>query len=148
MAFIKYYKRGTNEFTYATLVENIRIAGKVQQKYLDNLGRVIDKDKGIFKNKERGIYKFSVETGYSEVVTIQKNIIEKEKLILDFGDSYVLDQYMKTLQLFPVYDELLPKYHDTLFSLLFYRILTDKKASYYADTWWSGNYARQQKRVN
>lgn len=30
---------------------------------------------------------------------------------------------------------------NTLYSLLFYRILADKKAYCYAQTWWAGNYA-------
>ena len=33
----------------------------------------------------------------------------------------------------------MPMHNDTLFSLLLYRILTDKKAHCYAETWWSGN---------
>lgn len=36
----------------------------------------------------------------------------------------------------------MPQQKDTLFSLLFYRMLTDRKAYCYAETWWKGNYAR------
>jgi len=39
------------------------------------------------------------------------------------------------------YNTLMPSHNDTLFSLLFYRILTDRKAYCYTETWWSGNYA-------
>ena len=51
-------------------------------------------------------------------------------------------EYLKQLELYDVFSNILPAHHDTLFSMLFYRIVTDKKANYYAETWWEGNYAR------
>lgn len=139
MAFIRYYnKKG---ILYATVVENIRIDGKVHQKYIANLGRVIDKENKIFKNKDRGTYSYSIERGYLDMQTEEKAMLQ-EKLILDFGDSYVLYEYLKQLELYDVFSNILPAHHDTLFSMLFYRIVTDKKANYYAETWWEGNYAR------
>lgn len=142
MAYIKYFKSSSNdEAMYATLVESIRKDGKIFQKRIDQLGKVIDKEKGIFKNKERGIYKYTIDEGYTEIMVVKETTIEKENLILDFGDSYVLNQYLRSLNLYNAYCNVLPSYHDTLFSMIFYRILTDKKANYYADTWWDGNYA-------
>ena len=139
MAFIRYYnKKG---ILYATVVENIRIDGKVHQKYIANLGRVIDKENKIFKNKDRGTYSYSIEGGYLDMQTEEKAMLQ-EKLILDFGDSYVLYEYLKQLEFYDVFSNILPAHHDTLFSMLFYRIVTDKKANYYAETWWEGNYAR------
>jgi transposase len=64
-----------------------------------------------------------------------------EKLILDFGDSYFLNEYLKSKPYYSVYMELLPKQKDTLMSMLYFRILTDRKANCYAHTWWQGNYA-------
>ena len=70
MAFIRYYnKKG---ILYATVVENIRIDGKVHQKYIANLGRVIDKENKIFKNKDRGTYSYSIEGGYLDMQTEEK----------------------------------------------------------------------------
>ena len=143
MAYIKYFKvKKDSEIIYASLVESVRENGKVRQKQIAQLGRVIDQENGIFKSRERGTYKYTIEDGYSDVTIIHEVVIEKEKLILDFGDSYVLDQYIQSTNLYNVYCNVMPKYNDTLFSMLFYRILTDKKANYYAETWWDGNYAR------
>jgi hypothetical protein len=144
MAYIRYVNNPSGA-VYAALVDGERVGKSVKQKYLGSLGLVIDRDNGIFKNRERGIYRYSVESGYSEIPSGSEYAgvgkPEKEKLILDFGDSFVLDKYLRTLPFYSAYQIVMPPHKDTLFSLLFYRILTDKKAYCYADSWWSGNYA-------
>lgn len=143
MAYIRYVNN-PNGAVYASLVDGIRNGNTVRQKYIANLGRVIDREKGIYKNRERGIYQFSLENGYSQVpgelIPAEAQAPEKEKLILDFGDSYVLEKYFRTL---PFYGAVCNTVQDTdtLLALLFYRILTDRKAYCYAQPWWEGNYA-------
>jgi transposase len=61
---------------------------------------------------------------------------------LDFGDSFILDKYLRALPFYKACQNIMPSNKDTLFALLFYRILTDKKAYCYAHTWWSGNFAK------
>jgi len=145
MVYIRYVNN-PNGAVYASIVDGERIGNTVRQKYLGSLGLVIDRDKGIFKNRERGVYQYSVESGYSEppkeLACIGKTDTEKEKLILDFGDSFILSKYLRALCFFDAYYSVMPLCRDTLFSLLFYRILTDRKAYCYAETWWSGNCAR------
>lgn len=144
MAYIRYINNPSGAI-YASLVDGERSGKTVKQKYLGSLGLVIDREKGIFRSRERGVYKYSLESGFSELPGGSERgaeaVAEKEKLILDFGDSYVLDMYMRTLPLYGAYRLAMPMHSDTLFSLLFYRILTDKKAYCYAETWWTGNYA-------
>ena len=142
MAFIKYMKLKSKDIFYATLVESFRKNGKVTQRKLAQLGRVVDKEKGIYHNKERGTYKYTVQDGYIDLKETKSNFVEQEKLILDFGDSYVLKKYIEKLPIYQAYNNLLSEDTDTLFSLIFYRILTDQKANYYAEDWWEGNYAR------
>lgn len=43
--------------------KSIRIDGKVRKTGVVYLGRVIDLDKGMFCNKERGVYTYDVVTG-------------------------------------------------------------------------------------
>ena len=43
--------------------KSIRIDGKVRKTGVVYLGRVIDLDKGVFCNKERGVYTYDVKTG-------------------------------------------------------------------------------------
>ena len=144
MAYIRYVNNPSGA-VYASLVDGERTGKSVKQKYLGSLGLVVDREKGIFRSRERGVYQYSLESGYSEILSGSEHAVdsgtEKEKLILDFGDSYVLDKYLRTLPFYSAYLLVMPMHSDTLFSLLFYRILTDKKAYCYADVWWSGNYA-------
>jgi hypothetical protein len=144
MAYIRYSPPTAKGTVYATLVDSVRHGVKVEQKYLANLGRVIDREKGIFSNRERGVFQYSVENGYSDAGSIYSKSVysgNNEKLILDFGDSFVLDKYMRSLPFWEPFSKAMPSRNDTLMSLLFFRILTDKKAYCYADAWWSGNYA-------
>ncbi len=146
MAFIAYSKP-KNGVIYATVVESIRHGKKIKQRRIENLGKVIDSDSGIFQNRKRGIFQYTLKDGFSSVDSSmfikshKPEVIEKEKLILDFGDSFVLDKYLHTLPFYNACHCAMPSGSDTLFSLLFYRILAEKKAYCYADTWWSGNYA-------
>jgi len=66
--------------------------------------------------------------------------IQEEKLILDYGDTYLLAQTAKRSDLQGIFDSVLPKERSTLWSLLFFKILTDL-AFMYAESWYRGNYA-------
>jgi len=66
--------------------------------------------------------------------------IQEEKLILDYGDTYLLSEIAKISGLKNIFDSVLPKERETLWSLLFFKILTDL-AFVYAETWYMGNYA-------
>ena len=151
MPYIAYSTPKANGAIYATVVESHRDGNKIIQRRIENLGRVINQEKGIFQNRKRGIFCFALEEGATEVSsetiaalqpTTQQALVEQEKLILDFGDSYMLHKYIEKGIIIEAIKEALPNEQDTLLALLFYRILTDKKANCYALTWWSGNYAR------
>lgn len=151
MPYIAYSTPKANGAIYATVVECNRYGDKVVQKRIENLGRVISQEKGIYKSRERGIYSYTLEKGAAEIAPDDIGALKpieafaqpkQEKLILDFGDSYILDKYIKKTLFLEAVKAILPNDQDTLFALLFYRILTNKKANYYAQTWWSGNYAR------
>ena len=143
MAYIRYITK-ENGFEYASIADSKRDGIQVNQHYLGNLGRVIDKSLGIFKNRERGLFCYSVENGYSDLPTDYSptaDMVEKERLILDFGDSFFLHKYVEKQAFYPAINTAVIKNIDTLMSVLFYRILTDKKAYLYADAWHKGNYA-------
>jgi hypothetical protein len=144
MAFIALSKP-KNGAVYATVAESVRQGKKVAQRRLENLGRVIDLEQGIFKSRERGVFRYSLSEGFSGaddyLARHQAPDIRKERLILDFGDSYVLERYLAGLSFCDAIKNALPDEADTLLSLLFYRILTDKKAYCHALSWWEGSYA-------
>jgi len=141
--FIRYQTKQNK--TYAQLMDAIRVDGKKRNLYIVNLGIVLDKKQGVFKSKERGIYSFNLDGGYSNApaeVEILNSDIKRERLILDFGDSFMLDRYLRDNTHFSgLFDDILPNQRDTLISLILYRLLTDKKAYMYAQSWYEGNYA-------
>ncbi len=142
MAYIHYDPK-PNGAEYACIYESYREGGKVKTRRGENLGRVIDKEHGIFRRK--GItFMYTVEDGYSEVPdTIQTESVvpDKEKLILDFGDSWFLEEYLTGQSFYPSIENALPGEKDTLLALIFYRLLTNRSASCHAKIWYEGNYA-------
>ena len=143
MPYIRYITKSNGE-EYASLAETYRNGKQVRQQYICNLGRVVDKANGIYKSRERGLFRYTLEEGFKDLPAPYipaKDILESEQLILDFGDSFFLDKYLNAQSFAPAFRSVLPAQSDTLFALLFYRILTDKKACCYADAWYQGNYA-------
>jgi hypothetical protein len=65
-----------------------------------------------------------------------------EKLILDFGDVFLLKSFIEDLSgLAPAIREIGYGNPDTLISMICYYILCSH-ANSHANTWWSGSYAR------
>jgi len=114
MSFIRYKKIGNKECAYevTSYWDPERKKPRQKTKYL---GVVVDKEKKIFrkKNKER-----------------------KEKLILDFGDVYLLNQFINRTKLFDKF-----RNKDMLLTLIFYR-LCYPSAMRYAKVWYEGSIAK------
>jgi len=143
MAYIRYIKKSNGQ-EYASLADTNRSGKQVKQEYLGNLGLVVDKEAGVFQSRERGMFRYTLEEGFCDLSDAYSNGLgsaKSERLILDFGDSFFLSQYFERQVFRDAFHQVLPEQTDTLFSLMFYRILTDKKANCYADVWWQGNYA-------
>ena len=142
MAYI-HYDQKANGVTYASVYESYRDKGKVKTKRIENLGRVIDRENGIFCHN--GItFQYTVDAGRSEVPTlfqIEPVVPETEKLILDFGDAWFLENYLSRQAFYPSILSALPNEKDTLLALVFYRLLTNRSASCHAKIWYEGNYS-------
>jgi hypothetical protein len=136
-SFIHYQM--TNGVQYASIYTPRKVNGKKdnQPQYL---GRVIDKDAGIFRNKERGTFKYTLADGFGPQISpvLQRS---DEKLILDFGDSYVLYQVLNDSGYWDLLRSTLPGRADTLCAMVLYHVLRGG-ASRYAYDWWSESYAR------
>ena len=124
-----------NGVEYASVYKARREDGK-KVNDVEYLGRVIDKDKGIFCNKKRGIFQFSLDGG---AIIIEP--AKKEKLILDFGDCYFLSQALTNIGFLPIIKRVFGDCADSLASLVFYKSLLGG-ANCYAESWWEGSYAR------
>jgi transposase len=107
------------------------------------LGRVIDKDKGLFKNRERGYYTFSLENGYGEPdpLTVPSLAYEiPQRMSLNFGDVWMVDQIFKKTGLDEVLNNLIPNGGDALKSLVSFRLL-EPHAYSFAEEWYRKSYA-------
>lgn len=141
--FIHYESK--NGIEYASVYTPQKIKGK-KVNNPEYLGRVIDKDHGVFKSREKGLFTYSLENGYDTLKPdidsdTQSFIIQEEKLILDFGDAYCLYTVLKSSFLNDIIQEIVPNQADTLMTLIGYKLLAGG-ANRYAEDWWSGSYAR------
>lgn len=143
MSYI-HYDQKSNGVTYASLYESFRDKGKVKTRRKETLGRVIDKENNIFRQKGI-VYQYVLGEGRREVppsaLPSEPVVPETERLILDFGDAWFLQEYLSKQ---PFYDSILktlPDESDTLLAMIFYRLLTNKGASCHAKIWYEGNYS-------
>lgn len=140
--FIRYELKNGAE--YASVCLPMRVDGRKVNK-TENLGRVLDKQQGIFKNRERGVFRYTLEQGYQDAPAESHALALKpkgpERLILDFGDVHVLHEYLKTTPYHAVLTSLLPDQGDTLLALVYYQILASG-ARRHAGSWYEGSYAR------
>ena len=133
-----------NGIEYAKLYVSHR-DGESTYKDYQNLGRVLDKKHGIYQNRERGIFTYNLKTDTygkapAEVVPPRRKR-KKEPLIVDFGDAYFLDTYIKNKGLRAAIDAIGYGNPDTLNAMVAYYALTSL-ANCYAKDWWDGSYAR------
>ena len=117
LVFIRYEKRGNKEYAYQLTSYRDKTTKQVkhQKTYL-----------GIVINKEKQIYQKPTT----------KNPPKNEKLILDFGDSFLLNTFIQThyQTLQNTFQEKTP----TLTTLITYR-LCQTSAMTHANTWHQGN---------
>lgn len=151
--FVAY--RMSNGIEYAALVESVRSNGKIDKSGYRNLGRVLDKSRGIYRNKDRGVYTYNAVT--NEFGPAPADFIEPQRkkrakyvsvngkkvsrLSLDFGDSYLLDQFIRRKNLYDVIDSIDYSNKDTIHALLFYYVLSTQ-ANSHAETWYELSYTR------
>jgi hypothetical protein len=129
---------------YAKLCRHAERQGDKIQKTYENLGKVIDKERGIYQNRERGVYIYDLENDvYSkpDAEYQMPGAPDKEKLILDFGDIHFLDTYLRREKFTTALDAIGYGNPDTLYAMLGYYILCTT-AMRYAGDWWEGSYAR------
>lgn len=134
-----------NGIEYGKVCISKRVGNKVSKTYI-NLGRVIDKDNLIFKNRKQGVFKYDpTDNSYSSpdasLILPEPASCYREKLIVDFGDSYILDSFIKNEGIDDVISSIGYGNPDTTFAMVQYYILCSM-ANCHALTWWEGNFVR------
>ncbi|MDR0632695.1 MAG: hypothetical protein LBF84_00980 [Holosporales bacterium] len=64
MSYIRFQQKPSGEYAIVRTAQ--RVNGK-RVETVENLGLVIDKDRGVFQNKKRGIFMYSIENGYKSL---------------------------------------------------------------------------------
>ena len=135
---------------YGTVTTSVRKGKSVTKGEQIYLGRVIDKENGIFRNRERGLFKYDLATNsYSSVPADFEEPKEKRKtkyskrpvLIVSFGDIYLLDTFMSKSGIKAAINAINYKNQDTLHALVAYYILTTY-SNCHAEDWWELTYAK------
>jgi hypothetical protein len=145
MSYINTYSRNGKQ--YAEVRTSERIEGILTPRGNPTyLGRVIDLDKGLFHNKKMGVYKYTIQSG-AEITDLQDKdalslaLHKDEKMILDFGSSFLLAEFSKKAGFFDLFRNTLPLYDNSLMALLFYYLEVNKSNSDAAD-WLEGSFSR------
>jgi hypothetical protein len=128
-----------NGIEYASVYTPRRVSGK-KVNDIEYLGRVIDKVQGVYRNRARGEFTYSLENGYGAVANTSSGMAREERLILDFGDAYCLYAALQICGLYDIIFSLMPNQKDTLMSLWGYRLL-GRGSNRHAEDWWEGSYA-------
>ena len=142
--FIKYYY--SKEHEYARLLEAKRDENGKRYDILHyQLGRVLNKEEGIFRNKERGAYKYSLSKGFSDIenpqVYMEQTYGSKLELILDFGPEYVFAEVLRKEGIWDIFLSLVPMKSDTLMTLILHKMLWTE-ACQFAEDFWRTSFAR------
>ena len=144
--FVHFYRKGGNE--YAEWRVSVRNGGRVTH-VRRNLGRVVDRDRLIFKKRGAPAYGIDADGTPREVTTDElPKLPEREPLEwgeerdpLDFGDVFLSVEYMRRMGLLKIMEGLLEGEGDTVCSLLVHKVVTTKSASMHTAVWWKGSYA-------
>lgn len=139
------YQPGANGIVYAALVSSVRKDGKVTRG--DDtiyLGRVLDKERLIFRNRKDGVFALDPEShekvpAPADFVpsTPRKNARQAERY-LDFGDVFFLKSFMEQNGIEKLIDAIGYGNSDSIWSLLCYYMLT-RSSNCHCNTWWQGN---------
>jgi transposase len=139
--YIHYENKGNNVYARhckSSCTKN----GKIYHEE-DYLGKVIDKSIGLFQNRERGIFTFSIENGYGEPNPLDIPLVYEKPFhkTLHFGDVWMVDQILKQTGLVDILESLVTNAGDTIKSLVSFRTI-ESVAYSYAEDWYLKSYAR------
>jgi transposase len=123
---VRYKKFGNQEYAYEIWNEKIEETGRWKQRSR-YLGVVVDKEKGVYEKR-------------NEVKRLSRRSEQKEREILDYGDSYFFNEFLKKDEIYPILRSIFGNHMDTLLSLVLYK-LQGGCAMRNAEVWYDGNAA-------
>jgi transposase len=156
--FIRYQTRSNKETPslYGTFCPSSHGSKRVKTEADKDrwLGKVIDKERGIFYNRNDGFFRFTVESGYTKLSKPDCEMLSKaEKNLhnnsykqakscsIGFGDVFIINSYLESTGLFNIFKSASKADNDTLLSLILYRLL-HHGPNLYAYNWWERSYCQ------
>jgi hypothetical protein len=153
--FIRFQKKRSGndpDIEYGTYCVPQRVNGKKINNEIW-LGRVIDKEKGIFYNKKDNYFTFTISTGKSILSTdiinnfehnrsrinTTKYIIKRSQSI-QFGDIYIFNQFLSRFGLYDLIKGVITNI-ELFCCLILFRLLSNNTNSSIYD-WWNETYMR------
>ena len=137
--FVSYSRKG--DATYARAVTSRRVDGRVV-KETSNLGRVVDRERHVFRSRERGTFTFDPETGEFGPAPAGDWPAPPERMVLDFGDAWALDRLASDEGLWAALDAASPADASELRCLALHYALAPSQPNCLAASWWEGSFAR------
>ena len=111
---------------YASAAMSKRHGASTSMEYT-YLGKVIDREAGIYKSRERGVFTFDVNTGmFGEVPEnfVFPSVQKRKRVSVDFGDSFFLNQFLWQSGMMDVVDQIGYGNPDTLHAMLLFYTLS------------------------
>jgi hypothetical protein len=149
--FLRYFEKGKGYIRYRPPYAEYRKPywkDGAKRDFSDGLGRIIDQDRNIFYKNEYGLFSFTVAEGMipvgdHELSEEQLRIVNKARpakaLLLDFGDAYLICEFLKSLQLVEVFKSVFPEEADTLLSLVMHRVVCNEP-DISVESWYDNSY--------
>ena len=137
--FVSYSRKGDK--TYARMVTSRRVGG-VAVKETSNLGRVVDRERHVFRSRERGTSAFDPKTGEFGPAPAGDWPAPPERLVLDFGDAWALDSLATSEGLWGAPGAASPSDSDEPGCLCLHYALAPSQPRCPAGCWWEGSWAR------
>ena len=132
---------GAND-QYASAAVSKRNGSDTSMDYM-YLGKVIDRDAGIYQSRERGVFTFDVTTGAfgtvpDDFVFPAQVHTKRKRISVDFGDTFFLNQFLWQSGMMDVVDQTGYGNKDTLHAMLLFYTLSGL-ANVDAIHWYEGN---------
>jgi hypothetical protein len=134
---IYYHSRGNNQ--YATFVPPLSRSSNPNEPQI-YLGKVVNKEEGLFYSVSRGFANCSPEKGYIPRPDLSRTNQLPAKVRLQFGDIWIFQETLRQTGFSTVMKNIFPEFHDTLNALVAFKLCNPELAYVHAQDWFDDSY--------
>jgi hypothetical protein len=152
LGFIRYYAKGKKipQVQYGIFCRAERKKNRNKTNNDIWLGKVIDKELGIFYNKKRNFFKFTVKNKFESLTSSEmdyfclldnNNPAKSMQHAIQFGDIYLINTAIEKSYIYDIIKQSINIDLDTLFTLLIFKI-TNNRANKFVESWWNETFIK------